>query len=47
MPGPNLGSIGSDSCTDSADENLFGGIRNVIYEATAFHPNLGVRAHWE
>jgi len=35
MPGPNLESIESDSPTDSADDNLFGGIHNVIYKATS------------
>jgi hypothetical protein len=34
MPGPSLTSIVSDSPTDSADDNLFGGIHNVIYKAT-------------
>ena len=35
MPVPNLESIESDSPTDSADDNLFGGIHNVIYKATS------------
>jgi hypothetical protein len=34
IPGPNLESIESDSQTNSADDNSFGGIQNVIYEAT-------------
>jgi hypothetical protein len=34
MPAPNLESIESDSHTNSADDNLFGGIQNAIYEAT-------------
>jgi hypothetical protein len=35
MPGPSLESIESDSLMDSADDNLFGGIHNVIYKATS------------
>ncbi|OBT52780.1 hypothetical protein VE04_05955 [Pseudogymnoascus sp. 24MN13] len=35
MPGPNLESIESDASTDSTDDKLFGGIRNVIYKATS------------
>jgi hypothetical protein len=34
MPGPNLESSESDSHTNLADENLFVGIHNVIYNAT-------------
>lgn len=35
MPGPNLESIESDAPGDSADDNPFSGIRNVIYKATS------------
>ncbi|KFY72295.1 hypothetical protein V499_07548 [Pseudogymnoascus sp. VKM F-103] len=35
MPGPNIESIESDASTNSADDKLFGGIRNVIYKATS------------
>lgn len=35
MPGPNLQSIESDAPSDSDDDNLFGGIHNVIYQATS------------
>jgi hypothetical protein len=35
MPGPNLEPIRSETPDKSADNNPFGGIHNVIYEATA------------
>jgi hypothetical protein len=35
MPGPNLEPIDSDSPTDPVDDDLFGGIHNVIYNATS------------
>lgn len=34
MPGPNIESIESDAPTDSTDDELFGGVHNVIYTAT-------------
>lgn len=35
MPGPNLASIESGAPTDTDDDKLFGGVRNVIYTATS------------
>lgn len=35
MPGPNLESMESDLPMDLADDDVFGGIHNVIYKATS------------
>ncbi|KFX91101.1 hypothetical protein V490_06073 [Pseudogymnoascus sp. VKM F-3557] len=35
MPGPNLASIESDAPTDTTDDKLFSGVRDVIYTATS------------